>query len=254
MRYVKFERTPEYQEKYRKPLDKAYEAAARAIAGIKIQDADGNEVREAKIDDIYSLVQIPSEAQADEAAIALFGKHARTAMKHRDNIVSRIEAMREAQDEWRTKGSERETQMKEEGERATKQFQKWTEEKQRDLAEAAPDYFGEPKDDPEAAALVEKSSAIVDIALGRAKFKDGMSSEDQAKARAEAIGHVVSRARNFGRLVRSNQKLSDENAELKEKLKGYEKSEPTPTPSTAKQEKAPKTPYDALAELAEERH
>jgi hypothetical protein len=85
LKYVKYEKSPEYQEKFNKPLEAAWADAYREMEFLKITDEDGNK-RNATKEDFRKLMQEPKQ-EAGELADQLFGPHmGRELMHHRRTI------------------------------------------------------------------------------------------------------------------------------------------------------------------------
>lgn len=226
LRYENYAKSAEYKEKFEAPLQAAYKAALEEIDGLEIEVSDGTK-RAATPEDLWQVVNMPTAAARAKAA-ELFGPTAAAdIMRSRAQIRNLMEARKTAQEEWRTKGSERAKEQAEERERAQSEFASMIDSRAKELSEAAPDIFGEPTD-PEAKEFYSKAAMLVDVALGRAAFKEGIAPAEIVKMKARAQGDVIARARAFGPVVHQRNKLQAEVEALKAKLAEYEESEPQP--------------------------
>jgi len=248
MRFTRYESSSEFKNNYQKPIQAAWALAERDLDGVRVMTSDGND-RAATLDDIAGLLQLPA-SQARRQAAAMFGEDAQIVMGHRDRLREKIDSMNSARAEWREKGSKMQAEMQEAQTRQQKDFHDRIDYKMKELSDIAPEIFGDPKDNPEESSLVQKASDLVDVAMGRKGFKDGTPPEEQARGRADAIALVAARAKHFGRLVYQVNSLKEKLAAAEEKLKGYESSEPTPTPTSVDKPTKLMSANEGLAALA----
>ena len=248
MRFTRYESSSEFVNTYQKPIQSAWAAAERDLDGVRVATQDGSD-RPATLNDIAGLIQLPA-SQARRQAVALFGEDAQIVMGHRDRLREKIDSMNSARAEWREKGSKMQAELQEQQTRQQKDFHDRIDYKMKELSDIAPEIFGDPKDNPEESALVQKGSDLADVAMGRKGFRDGTPPEEQARGRADAIAMVAARAKHFGRLVYQVNSLKEKLAAAEEKLKGYESSEPTPTPPTVDKPTKLMSANEGLAAIA----
>lgn len=238
VRFLRFEESKEYRDKYKEPLNQAWKVAIEDIQGLKA--GEGDEARDLNADDLFRVFNLPT-GQARTMAEELFGKAASDVMRHRTRVRELTDAAKNASKEWREKGSQFQAQEQEAAAATRKALAEAIDGRVKELGEVAPELFGDKIEDKEEAAYVEKSRAIVEVALGRTAFKEGTSAEERARAIAKATGDVVARATHFARVLHQRNRYRDENESLKAKLAEYEKTEPE-----TRQGDGEKTTKDAL--------
>lgn len=226
--YLDYRESREFKEKYEAPYKDAWKRAAEEIDGLEI--TVGDVTRPAKTEDLVQIFNLPT-AQARLRAKELFPDAAADIMRHRAEILRISQESQNAQNEWREKGSQLRASEQAEIENARKSFATEIDTRVRELAEVAPEIFGDKFDD-EAKPYVEKAQKMLDIALGRAQLPSGMTPQEIVKTRARFTGDVVARVRQFPALLLKNQKMTAELEELRAKLKDFQKSEPSTDPAT----------------------
>lgn len=109
MRYVDYSKSSEFAEKYRKPLDSAWAAAAADLSELVITGEDGVN-RKATLNDLVALANMPL-GEASKVARDLFGDVATEVMAHRRKIIEldklQHEALAAARKEGETRNTER---------------------------------------------------------------------------------------------------------------------------------------------------
>lgn len=94
MRYVDYSKSAEFAEKYKKPLDAAWAAAAADLSELTITGEDGVG-RKATLNDLVALANMPL-GEASKVARDLFGDVATEVMAHRRKIIELDRQGREA--------------------------------------------------------------------------------------------------------------------------------------------------------------
>lgn len=224
IRYAKYEKSPEYNDTYVKPLHKAFKDAYESMAELQVDE--GGTERTANEDDFNSILNLPL-GQAVKKAKELFGDASTVVLNHRQAVLTAEHARKEALSNWKTKAEERDRTLSEQQQQfvaSTKTrfntYQDTMAKKYPDLySPSAPDAEGKPTD-PEGDELLSKGDALVKKAFGLSE--DKLTHEQMTDAQAE----LAIRARSFGRLKLQNNRLAAKVKELEEKLASYSQAEP----------------------------
>ncbi len=242
IRYLNYRESAEFNDKYQKPLQSAWEAALADIDGMMIEREDGTSEK-VTAQHLTQLLQMPA-GQAAGVAAKIFGHAAPEILAHRRAIIGLQKASQSAVEEWKTKGSE----MSAAQERAQKEemVSRQTAFAQGiiDARETMPDVFGRPSD-PEAAAFFDKGEKRVRMAFFGDGIEAGLTPQQQTARRVQAQAEVAARAAAFGAQRHMLNKANARVADLEAKLKAYEKSEPTPAPNKPPTPKVDDDDYDA---------
>lgn len=225
VRYLNYAESDEYKEKYLTPWKAALKAANEEIEGMPVETADGQS-RPATIEDVMSLMDLPA-ADARKRATELFGASANDVMRHRARLRETADAARNAQKEWKEKGSKLQEEQAAEMEAAQKEYVGMIDGRVKELGELAPDIFGENGSEPEVKGYMAKAREVVNIALGRSQPRAGTSPREAAAARAKAIGDMAAAKIALPRILHERNKYKADLDAALERLKGYEDSEPT---------------------------
>jgi Skp family chaperone for outer membrane proteins len=223
LKFTDYTRSGEYKDKYEKPLESAWKEAIKDLDGATIELEDGSE-RPATWADIRQLVDMPS-IQAAKHASKLFGDAAPAILQHR-SAIQRIERDRkQAIEDYRTKGAEREREM---ATRSTQQRERLFEVfngtvKEYETADAK--LYGRPED-PEAQKFWDKGNDLVDLAVKRRGLDETLPEDQQSEVLTRAQAAVAARARAFGPLRLRVMNLEREIEELRGKQATFTKSEP----------------------------
>lgn len=114
IKFVDYEKSPEYKEKYYEPFVTAYQAGRQKAASLKIMERknDMDEVvqqaRKATPEDFDAIMRLQDDGEAAEMADRLFGPMANLVIYHREKIMDLNSARVNAIEQFKKTGSERE--------------------------------------------------------------------------------------------------------------------------------------------------
>lgn len=228
LRLVKYERSQEYDEKYRKPYQKAIQTAYADLGELTVQtvNPETEEVTErpatqADFDEIYSLPL----AQATKLAKQKFGDLASIVLGHRSTIKNLAKAAVDAIEEHKGKAVEQEKQMT--AQQAAQQQQRlamWQKVNE-ELETKYSKWFGKHDGDEEWNTALAKGREIADLAFSD---RQGLSPQQNVVLDAQ-IRH---RASAFPALKVRVTKLEGELAAAQktiEELRGSSPGKPKPS-------------------------
>lgn len=238
---VKYERSPEYKDKYEKPFNDAAEYAKQIVEQLRVELPDGSE-RNATWNDFAAIYNM-SPAQAEIAVNKLFPGSTSIVLRHYDKLRELEHNRKHAIVQYEATASEREKESRsQEIQKAEKINKAWA-MTNHDLVSANPEAFGEKPEDDEGNAIWKESLELVDKAYtGRNKL-----------APEEALvldAHIRLRAAAFPRDQRTIALQKAEIEELKARLGDKTGSTPGKTKKTdAPPSAAPKSWRDEMREL-----
>lgn len=220
IRYVDYEKSPEFQSKYQKPWIDTYTEGLKEVTQLSVPLEDGG-TRKATKKEFDAIVTNPDVDSAIEMAEKLFNNatRANVVLDYRKRFLAANKAMEDAKAEYREKGVELEKQTAAQREEARRQEVELWEKSNKDWAEKNSDLIKVEEGDDEGAKAFELGNKAADLAFG------DTSSLDPAK-RAKLFSDTRNRAAAFGVVKHKLTKAQSRIAELEEKLKGYEESEP----------------------------
>jgi hypothetical protein len=223
LKYTNYTRSPEYSEKYQKPLENAWKNVLRDIDGYEIDTGDGS-TRAASVDDIKQLVGMTA-LRAAKVANELFGDAAPEILAHRRRIVELTEQRQAAIEEYRTKGAEREREMQSRQSQQVSHVMEKFHTGLKAYEESHPEIFGRDSKDEEIQKAFDAGDRLVSVALKGDGLND-KSPDEYTELLTKAQAALAARARSFGperiRRIRAEQKV----VELEERLGKLTKSEP----------------------------
>lgn len=217
LKFVRYEKSHDYRDKYEKPMHKALKDAESEIGELTLTDAEGNE-RKSTIQDFAALVDMPLQKAITQAK-AWFGDAATEVLAHRRKVVDLSRSAKEAIEDYKKRGSEIEKQTTEQRKRQSDEFrQKWNSENQ-SFSTKFKDVYGNKDGDDEGNVLLEKGNKLVELAYNE---NSGLSQEQMMRL------HVVVRqkAAAFDRMEHWNKKANEKIATLEKELQEFKKSVP----------------------------
>lgn len=227
MRFLNYERSPEFQRDHYKPYVESWKRAEAAIKDLKIP-VEGGEPRAGTIEDLSRIVQAATHEEASAIADALFQNPTKAAfvLGLRDKLREAHHKMEAQKADWRSKGDEREKAWQAEQEAKAKQREEESAQHKElwdqfnaSALEKHKDWFVAPEDDPKGAELLKQGFELADLA-----WSDG------GKLSTEQLIALRSAERNkaaaFRYMVHLNDKAKARIADLEKQLKEFEKSEP----------------------------
>jgi hypothetical protein len=217
MRFLSYEKSPEYKDKWEKPLSDAFRSAYQDVSELTMLDEDGAE-RAATAKDFDTLMRLPLN-QAATKAKEWFGEAGPEVLAHRRRIIDLNRARSEAVEKFRAEGGEREKKFHEEHQARQTRLNSIWQETNKQAAEKFPKFFAPDPADPEGNALLEKGYKLADMAFSG---NNQLTPEQTVKLHAE----LRNRAAGFTRMAYRAKKLEARVAELETDLKAYKASEP----------------------------
>lgn len=241
IRYVNYEKSPEFKEKYDAPYRQAFDLALSELAEIPFTDPMTGEVRATNQDDLIRVAQM-GLADARAYCKSVFGDFADDVMDHRKSIQNLARKRQEALSEARKNGAEREKQMLADSDmknKATAQIVADTWDKANKYIMDHPvygQYLKPVEGNQEINSRLAKGLQMVDRAFSE-DVRDPRMNSDQRAGAVRRLAAVRNRAAAFGRLVYEVSQRDTKIAELEKQLKTFKASEPgtaggmtTPTP------------------------
>lgn len=227
MRFIDYEASPEYQERYHKPYVAICQDAVAEISQLKITAEDGSS-RQATTQDFWKIASMPDTEEALAAAVALFGSDSKAnlVMAQRRAVRNAYQAAQVAKDEFKKTATERGRQAAEQ--QATQQRAR--EEKWKAYnAEAAEQEWMQPVEgDDEGNALLESGIEQADAVFGglvtdeKTGQKRPATEEEILKLHADLRNHAAA----FPRLLKQNETLRGRVSELEKEVEEFQKSGP----------------------------
>jgi len=228
IRFVAYEKSQEYVDKYQKPYEEAWARAISGLKGLKVQFTDPNSqevtARDLTPQDIASL------ATMDPAAARLeiknrFPEDAAEVRGYVDKIRDLASAQNSALEQQKTKGGDWQNQQVEQAKAVHEtnnklwlQFSKEAQEKHEFLRPA--------EGDDERNMKLEKATAFVQRALASKANDPKLTEEQRAQVIKEHVA-VRNRAIAYSVLMHENKALKAQLAEREAALKAFEDSGPT---------------------------
>lgn len=228
MRYVDYEKSTEYQERYHKPYIETAKDAAAQVMQLEAVGPDGNP-RAATADDFWSIARIDNAGQALKAATDLFGDAGKATfvMQQRENVRRAWHAAQIAKEEFRKNGAERSRRAEEEGRATEKQLSdRW--HAMNKAATEEHEWLRPAENDDDGNALLEKGFETADALFG-GQITDDKTGQKRQPTRDEALqihSDVRNRAAAFPRVHAQLEKARERITELEASLKQYEESAP----------------------------
>lgn len=265
--FMDYQQGSEYQAKYEKPYQEAWNDAIAEFSELRVRESDGADemgepkfkVRQATDRDLLRLANM-SLSDMDEAATAMFGPSAARAINHVQNLkrlsAAKFKALNEAKknaEQWR------QSQQAEFQGRAKALADTWT-NINKSLQEKFPKAFTVDETNPQDKPSHTKGFALADLlflgpqALSAeqmdtlpSSFRDSIKANkplsEEQKVQLHALGRL--KMANHDRLVTTVKGLRTRISELEKALSDYEKSAPSGG-RTGKAEPAKKGEQDYL--------
>ena len=247
IKFAKYEASQEYKDKYQKPFLTAYEQGQKLMTALNLKTPDKldqfgevvepGQSRRGTEADWDHLMSITDEDTANKFIADHFGHNAARITVLRDRVLELNTQMRNAVDDYRKQGAERETQLRELTARQQKELSDRWHEANKHASEKYPQYFAPDAADQKATALWENGTRLADLAFGVlnqdeiAKLPQSIQAKmvnGKLPPAEQAFLHsaIRNRAAAYDRLIYKLNLGETELKELREKLAGYEASEP----------------------------
>lgn len=229
MRFVRYEGSQEFKEKYQTPYEKAWSRAMSELGELTIQ-AEGGQPRQVNSQDMLDLVNLPL-GKARELANALYGDFANDVMQHRKEIRNLYEQRTNALEEAKKTGAEREAQMTEKQKKLYSEItdgvkSEWQKAQEAALADEQNGRFFKPVEgDDEWNSHLEKGFQFADSAMSSNPLDPSLSPEDRAKI-VRKHNAMRNRAAAYAPMKYKIGRLEAKIAELEKDLGQFKQSEP----------------------------
>lgn len=166
LRYIDYEKSAEFKEKYYEPYQKVWEQIYGELNDYKVTTPEGAE-RAPTSDDIWAVVKAPSQPEARRIAKELFGEDdANDIVAMRAKVVEANRAMQAAKADYRKNGAERAAQMQRQQEQFQAQVKDRWSKLNKDGVEKHPEWFKAEEGDEKGAQLLEDGFKLADLAWG----------------------------------------------------------------------------------------
>ena len=215
LRSADYRLSDDYKEKYVKPEEDAWKAAANALAGVKIELPDGTE-REIADQDVINLAKL-DERQAFDASLKM-GQYGALVLQHAMRIRELSRRRHEAVSEHAKQAAEMQKARSEGLASARTSWEKGV----ADVLGKSSDMIGIKADDAEMTELLTSGDKLARAAM-LGEVPDGADRE-QRIFQAQTMAGV--RIKAFGAVFLRAQRAEAQLAELREKLAKYEGAEP----------------------------
>jgi hypothetical protein len=226
IRYVNYQKHPEFVEKYQKPYTEAWAKAVSEITQFNIETEAGA-ARKATADDFLTLANAPLD-QVDDLADKWFGRAAPRVIRHVEKIRDMAESQDKALADARKNAGEHEKQTVAQRQAADLAVSTAYTGAQKELIRKYSKWFAPDPEDAPGNELLAKSKAYVDTVFHNAPVKqpDGAMKSLTQEQRAKRLAVIEQKATAFDRLVARSKAKDARISELETTLAEYEKSEP----------------------------
>lgn len=221
IRYLDYQRSQEFEEKYHGPLKQEWRSTMEDLEGMVIND--GDKEREVTPQDVARLLTM-NNVQARRACDELFGSAASVVMEHRAKLMQMTNARAKAIDEWKEKGSLRDAEVQKQRQAMRSKWESDIEGYQQEY----PEMFGRVDGDDAGNRLIESGMGLARKAFLAEGVKDGLTPEQRREEVLEAQTMVALRAAAYPRVLRDLKTAKAQLKELQDKLAEYQVSEPEP--------------------------
>lgn len=230
LRFVDYQNHPEFKEKYQKPYDDSFNRLMKRLAGVGVTESDGTK-RAVSVKDILELGSLPADAVIEQAE-AKFGKLGGWVAERIEDLKVKSEERMEALERAKKEGSEKaqreaqefQTRQKEMNEFLSTTWKKASEEIETHSKYGQ--YFKAREGDEEYNSRLQKGTELVDKALSETPTDPSLTPQ-QREAIVKRHAAMRQRARAFGPMQLTIERLTAERDALKAKLSQYEASEPS---------------------------
>lgn len=226
IRYVDYEKSPEFQQKFQKPWVDAYQEGVAEATRLSVPNVDATgekdgTTRKLTKEEFDSIVTDPDLDSAIDKAEKLFqnATRANQVLEYRKRFISATKAMEDAKKEYRTKGAELEKQTAAQRAEQQKMEQELWTKHNKEWAEKNPQWVTPDEGDDEGAKKLELGKKAADLAFADTSHLD-------PEKRAKLYADTKNRAAAFGHVAHKLTKAEARITELEAKLKEYEESVP----------------------------
>lgn len=220
IRYVNYQKHPEFAEKYEKPYNEAWTKAVSEVTQLSMETEDGSR-RKATSNDLLALANAPLD-QIDDLAEKWFGKSAPRVIRHIEKVRDLADAQQHALAEAKKGAGDREKQMMEQAQKQNESVAKAYSETNTELTKKYPNWFAPIEGDEAGTTALNKGYEYADSVFGG---NGNLTPEQKVKRLAIIRGKAANHDRLAIQLKARNARI----AELEASLAEYEKSTPPTT-------------------------
>lgn len=211
-----FEKSEEYLNKFKKPLESAFAFAHQEVGQLKVELEDGT-FRPGTKEDFNKLLYLNTD-EANKIAVDLFGSAASEVMAHRRDILKLNMSRNSALEEHSKNREKIEQERMINQEQQSKSAQETWERSIKEQVEKYPQFFGHQEGDSEGNELLDKGFKLVDLVFSK--------TEIPIEKRIQLTATVRNKAAAFDRIAFQNKKQTERIAELEKELQDYKSSSP----------------------------
>jgi len=229
IRFVSYEKSPEFKEKFDAPYVKAWENTMSRLGRVIVTQPDGQQ-RYAKADDIIEIINLPPD-KAIERAEEVFGKLGNWVAERAEHINNLFSQRQAGLEEGKKMGATREQQvaeaLKETDSKIANQIATdWEKFQQATIADEKNGRFFTPREgDDNWNERLEKGFAFVDESMAMNPLDKKITAEQRSEA-VKRHNAIRNRAAAFGPLKYQITTLESKVAELEKELAQFKSSEP----------------------------
>jgi len=229
LKFADYSQSDEFKEKYEAPFLDAYMAGRSRAAGLMV-NVEGQNPRKGTAEDFDTIMSIPNDDQAAEAAIEMFGSKAPLVMFHREKVMELNGVKNKALEDYRTKGSETSKKAKEATEKQMVQIAGEIENLWKNHVEAPREkytqYSKPVEGDDEGNKLLERGYTQSHEAFSNLNPFDPKLDAKQRERIVRLHGMVLNKSAWFDRVALRATRAEARAKELEAKLAEFEASEP----------------------------
>lgn len=229
LRFVDYQKHPEFQEKYEKPYLDSWNRIMKRLAGVGVADTDGN-TRPVDPKDIAEISRLPAD-QAIELAEQKFGKLGGWVAERVEELRQLDEARADALENAKKEGMTIQKQLSEADaihQQKLNEFlaETWNKATQEiETHSRYGEYFKPKEGDDEFNARLESATEKVDKYWGKSPKDPNLTPEQRAEI-VKAHAAIRNRARGFGTQNLIIERLKTERDALKTELEQFKSSVP----------------------------
>ncbi len=231
IRYVNYAKSQEFQEKYQKPYEEAWQRAMVEMQELAVSDPETGESRKASANDLLEVVNAPL-IKAKQMAQEKFGDFADEVMSHRKEVRRLFEEQSAALKRAREEGGEREKTIQSQQQAMLTELQShaksaWEKAQEASLSDPENGAFFKPVEgDDERNNLLQRGYEFVDTSTQENPLDPRLTPEQRATVVKKHVA-VRNRAAAYGVIKHEFKKLQAKYSAIEKKLQQYEASTPT---------------------------
>lgn len=243
IKFVDYQKSSDYQEKYWQPYVQAWENANRELKGLRftVEDPKGGEpvTRDVTQADLQYFANLDAAARRSEIN-RLFPEDKEEVKRHINTISHLFEESQKALEKAKTDAETHATTQKQQQEEFQKNRERFWRESNEFYANKYPQWFSKTEGDEEGNTIFDRGAALADlvffpqdltddkIALLPKSIQESIHSKKPFTPDQLTKLHSITRnkAANHDRMVHQNKSLKARVAELEKSLKEFEESSP----------------------------